>query len=120
MEEFLFPGAAPVPAPSAVPTDPTYVLVVSGLDVGRASIPLAMLVDFITGNLGDDEDIKLASRISRVIVAGNLRTEVPQTLLASQKLSKEAQDRIHGARVRFNCVTTLISSTYLCQGRCAN
>jgi len=76
-------------------------LLVSGLELGGVGacsrLPAAMLVDFVAGHFGGQDDVKLASRIARVVVAGNSRAEMPRDeLLANSKLSKEAQEKIHG------------------------
>ncbi|KAI9144762.1 DNA polymerase alpha/epsilon subunit B-domain-containing protein [Paraphysoderma sedebokerense] len=51
-----------------------YVALISGLNFGQTttnSMAVQMMTDFLTGELGSDEDQHLASNISRVIICGN-------------------------------------------------
>lgn len=51
-----------------------YVMLVSGLRLGSpnaASLSTQLLADFLGGRIGDDDDIELASRVCRVIIAGD-------------------------------------------------
>lgn len=75
-----------------------YVVFVSGLSVGSSkSNPLQfqLLVDHITGHLGDEKEQSIAAQIVRVVIAGN-SVEMPRGLLngqnsASNDLSKMAE-----------------------------
>jgi len=72
--------------------EPTYLLLVSGLRAGGAhdGLPSAMLADFVSGHLGCPADVKLASRIARVVLCGDSRAPVdPALLAAGGKLSKQ-------------------------------
>jgi DNA polymerase delta subunit 2 len=56
--------------------DPKFVMFVSGLSIdGDMNEELALssqlLVDFVSGRLGGEEENKIASHITRVIVSGN-------------------------------------------------
>ena len=56
--------------------EPRFVLLLSGLSIDGAmseelTLSSQLLIDFIAGRLGGDDDIRIASRIVRVIVAGN-------------------------------------------------
>ena len=60
--------------------DDTYLLLVSGLQVGATTnnnssatsdLSVQLLMDFVSGRLGGAADIALASKIVRVVVAGN-------------------------------------------------
>jgi DNA polymerase delta subunit 2 len=59
------------------PVDGKYLLFLSGLQIGIASdnhvndVAIQLLVDFLSGKYGDENFAKLASRISRVIIAGD-------------------------------------------------
>ena len=74
-----------LPPSTPVPPNPqaTYVMLVSGLSIGggnaKASLQLQLLMDFLCGRLGGDNDIALASRVARVIVCGN-------SVLSTEKL----------------------------------
>jgi hypothetical protein len=57
--------------------DGKFVLFVSGLSIGANEpdqvhdIAIQLLVDFILGKYGDENTVKLASRIMRVVIAGD-------------------------------------------------
>ena len=56
--------------------DPRFVLFVSGLNVDGGmseglTLSSQLLVDFIAGRLGGDDEVRIASRIVRVVIAGN-------------------------------------------------
>ncbi|PIA61463.1 hypothetical protein AQUCO_00300752v1 [Aquilegia coerulea] len=73
-----------------------YVVFVSGLSVGSgASNPLQfqLLVDHITGHLGDDKEQVAASKIVRVVIAGN-SVEISHGLLNGQTLAAKDQSRL--------------------------
>ena len=60
-----------------------YVAILSGLDLGKANddqLALQLLVDLLTGQLGDECQQKETAKIVRVIIAGN-------------SLSKDTQDK---------------------------
>ena len=62
-----------------------WVALVSGLEVGAprpCDAQIQMLVEFLTGELGDSEDQLTSSRISRLIIAGNSIAEVVTTNIA--------------------------------------
>ena len=59
-----------------------YLLLMSGLEMGAtkradpsSDLAAQLLMDFVAGRLGGTEDVRLASRVVRVIVAGNSVTE---------------------------------------------
>ncbi|CAJ1908814.1 unnamed protein product [Sphenostylis stenocarpa] len=73
-----------------------YVVLVSGLSVGSSSsnpLQFQLLVDHITGHLGDEKEQSIASQIVRLIFAGNL-VEIPQRLLNGQNLASKDLARI--------------------------
>eukprot|EP01133_Synstelium_polycarpum_P002482 gene2482-2823_t len=53
--------------------DDVFVCIASGLSIGHPNTILStsLLMEYLTGNLGSPLDQKLASRISRLIIAGN-------------------------------------------------
>ncbi|XP_057507578.1 DNA polymerase delta small subunit isoform X2 [Actinidia eriantha] len=70
--------------------DDKYVVFVSGLNVGSSvSNPLQfqLLVDHITGHLGDEKDQSIAAQIVQVVIAGN-SVEIPLGLLNGQPLHR--------------------------------
>ncbi|KAJ4979957.1 hypothetical protein NE237_010737 [Protea cynaroides] len=73
-----------------------YVIFVSGLSVGSTTsnpLQLQLLVDHITGHLGDEKEQSIASLIVRVVIAGN-SVEIPQGLLNGQILVSKDQSRL--------------------------
>ncbi|CAB4286855.1 unnamed protein product [Prunus armeniaca] len=73
-----------------------YVVFVSGLRVGSSfSNPLQfqLLVDHITGHLGDEKEQGIAAQIVHVVIAGN-SIEVPRGLLNGQNLASKDQSRL--------------------------
>ncbi|XP_068341609.1 DNA polymerase delta small subunit isoform X2 [Pyrus communis] len=73
-----------------------YVVFVSGLRVGSSSLnPLQfqLLVDHITGHLGDEKEQGIAAQIVHVVIAGN-SIEVPRGLLNGQNLALKDQSRL--------------------------
>jgi hypothetical protein len=51
-----------------------YVMLVSGIRLGSpnaASLSAQLLVDFLGGRIGDDDDIELSRNVCRVIIAGD-------------------------------------------------
>ncbi|KAD3336311.1 hypothetical protein E3N88_31830 [Mikania micrantha] len=73
-----------------------YVVLVSGLNVGSSSsnpLQLQLLVDHITGHLGDEKEQQSASKIVQVVVAGN-SVKVRHGLLNGQNLASKDQSKL--------------------------
>ncbi|KAF8398510.1 hypothetical protein HHK36_017439 [Tetracentron sinense] len=73
-----------------------YVVFVSGLSVGSSTsnpLQLQLLVDHITGHLGDEKEQSIASKIVRVVIAGN-SVEIPHGLLNGQNLGSKDQSKL--------------------------
>ncbi|KAK4766437.1 hypothetical protein SAY87_008079 [Trapa incisa] len=73
-----------------------YVVLISGLNVGNStSNPLQyqLLVDHITGHLGDKQAQGMAAQIVHLVIAGN-SVEIPHGLLNKQNLASTDQSRI--------------------------
>uniref|UniRef100_A0A5B6YQS7 DNA polymerase delta small subunit n=1 Tax=Davidia involucrata TaxID=16924 RepID=A0A5B6YQS7_DAVIN len=73
-----------------------YVVFVSGLSVGRSSsnpLQFQLLVDHITGHLGDEQEQSIAAEIVQVVIAGN-SVEVPHGLLNGQNLASKDQSSL--------------------------
>ena len=67
-----------------------YIVLVSGLELGGQDerlFALQLLVDLLTGQLGDGDQQHASSRIARVIIAGN-------------SLSRSTQDRDSLSKVK--------------------
>ncbi|XP_047160134.1 DNA polymerase delta small subunit isoform X3 [Vigna umbellata] len=68
-----------------------YVVLVSGLSVGSSTsnpLQFQLLIDHITGHLGDEKAQLFASKIVQVVFAGNL-VEIPHRILNGQNLASE-------------------------------
>eukprot|EP00603_Paraphysomonas_imperforata_P012666 CAMPEP_0114455398 /NCGR_PEP_ID=MMETSP0104-20121206/3079_1 /TAXON_ID=37642 ORGANISM="Paraphysomonas imperforata, Strain PA2" /NCGR_SAMPLE_ID=MMETSP0104 /ASSEMBLY_ACC=CAM_ASM_000202 /LENGTH=429 /DNA_ID=CAMNT_0001627817 /DNA_START=57 /DNA_END=1346 /DNA_ORIENTATION=+ len=89
--------------------DSSFVLLVSGLEFGAtllssttenesvdevASLELSaqMLADFVSGRLGGEDHARLASRIGRVIVAGNSINSASRTLAKARTVNAKNQN----------------------------
>lgn len=73
VEETCFAGL-PDPDPREGPSEDRYLLLVSGLELSKATdhlLPLELMVDYITGHLGCPEEQAEVTSICRVIIAGN-------------------------------------------------
>ncbi|OEL22048.1 DNA polymerase delta small subunit [Dichanthelium oligosanthes] len=73
VEDVLEAGLPPQTALSSADED-KYVVFVSGLSVGSGTfnpLQFQLLIDHITGHLGDENEQTIASNIVRVVVAGN-------------------------------------------------
>lgn len=75
VEEFVLPGLPPQrPLAAAEDGGDRYVALVSGLHLGHDSqdmLPLQLLAEHLTGQLGCAEDHRMQANIVRVVVAGN-------------------------------------------------
>lgn len=68
-------------AQSEAGADPKYIMLVSGLRIGSPDVPrdgtadtdfaIQLLFDFLAGRIGGEEAVRKASRIAKVIIAGN-------------------------------------------------
>ncbi|KAJ0475667.1 putative DNA-directed DNA polymerase [Helianthus annuus] len=73
-----------------------YVVLVSGLNVGSISsnpLQLQLLVDHITGHLGDKKEQHSAAQIVQVVVAGN-SIQIQHGLLNGQNLASKDQSKL--------------------------
>uniref|UniRef100_A0A3N7G2A3 DNA polymerase alpha/delta/epsilon subunit B domain-containing protein n=1 Tax=Populus trichocarpa TaxID=3694 RepID=A0A3N7G2A3_POPTR len=73
-----------------------YVVFISGVNAGSSlSNPLQfqLLVDHITGHLGDEKEQGIAAEIVHVVIAGN-SVEIPLGLLNGQNLASKDQSRL--------------------------
>ncbi|XP_020260121.1 DNA polymerase delta small subunit [Asparagus officinalis] len=68
-----------------------YVVFVSGLNVGSDTfnpLQFQLLVDHVTGHLGDENEQEIASQIVRLVIAGN-SVEISQCLLTGQNIASK-------------------------------
>lgn len=73
-----------------------YVIFVSGLSIGGSScnpLQYQLLVDHITGHLGDEKEQSIAAQIVQVVIAGN-SVELPRGLLNGQNLASKDQSTL--------------------------
>ncbi|XP_059668512.1 DNA polymerase delta small subunit [Cornus florida] len=73
-----------------------YVVFISGLSIGNCSsnpLQFQLLVDHITGHLGDEKEQSIAAQIVQVVIAGN-SVEIPHGLLNGQNLASKDQSRL--------------------------
>ncbi|KDP24624.1 hypothetical protein JCGZ_25540 [Jatropha curcas] len=94
--DVLEAGLAPQIELPLQPREDKYVVFVSGLSLGSIrSNPLQfqLLVDHITGHLGDEQEQGIAAEIVHVVVAGN-SVEIPVGLLNGQNLAPKDQSRL--------------------------
>ncbi|XP_052173852.1 DNA polymerase delta small subunit [Diospyros lotus] len=72
-----------------------FVVFVSGLSIGSGANPLhsQLLVDHITGYLGDEKEQSIAAQIVQVIIAGN-SVEISRGLLNGQNLASKDQSKL--------------------------
>ncbi|KAL5983236.1 DNA polymerase delta subunit 2 [Asimina triloba] len=97
VKDVLEAGLPPQTPLSHESREDKYVVFVSGLSVGSSeSNPLQfqLLVDHITGHLGDEKEQVLASLIVHAVIAGN-SVEIPAGLLTGQYLASKEQSKLY-------------------------
>ncbi|CAK9157387.1 unnamed protein product [Ilex paraguariensis] len=90
-----------------------YVVFVSGLSVGSSSsdpLQFQLLVDHITGHLGDEKEQSVAAQIVQVVIAGN-SVEVPRGLLNGQNLASKDQSRLSEPIKELDILLTQIAAS---------
>ncbi|XP_030526063.1 DNA polymerase delta small subunit [Rhodamnia argentea] len=73
-----------------------YVVLVSGLSIGSSTcnpLQFQLLVDHITGHLGDEQEQGIAAEIVHVVIAGN-SVEIPHGILNRQNLASKDLSRL--------------------------
>ncbi|KAH9565765.1 hypothetical protein CY35_04G094700 [Sphagnum magellanicum] len=98
VQEILEPGLPPqIPLPSAVSSDEEkFVVFASGLKIGGEStnpLELQLLLDHLTGHLGEEEEQSLSSQIVRVVIAGG-SVDLQTSLSNGQPLSGKEQTKL--------------------------
>ncbi|KAL9240167.1 hypothetical protein vseg_014416 [Gypsophila vaccaria] len=76
--------------------DDKYVVLISGLSIGNSSsnpLQFQLLVDHITGHLGDDMEQRMAADIVHVVIAGN-SVEIPKGHFNGQNLGPKDQSSL--------------------------
>ncbi|CAN1307131.1 DNA polymerase delta small subunit [Linum perenne] len=89
-----------------------YVLFVSGLGVGNTKanpLQLQLLVDHITGHLGDEKEQRIAAQIVHVVIAGN-SVEIPSEFLNGQNLGSRDQSKLSEPTKELDILLTQIAA----------
>lgn len=95
VEDVLEAGLPPQTVLPSINED-KYVVFVSGLSVGSSTfnpLQFQLLIDHITGHLGDEDEQTVASKIVRVVVAGN-SVHIAPRYLNGQTVAAKDQPRI--------------------------
>lgn len=74
VDDLCLPGLGPQRALRAPASGERFVALVSGLHIGHSTqdmLPIQMLAEHLTGQLGCDEDHRLQANIVRLVIAGN-------------------------------------------------
>ncbi|MBA0572205.1 hypothetical protein Golob_002562 [Gossypium lobatum] len=90
-----------------------YVVFVSGLSIGRSSsnpLQFQLLVDHITGHLGDEEEQGLAAEIVHLVIVGN-SVEISRGLLNGQNLASKDQSRLSEPFKELDILLTQIAAS---------
>ncbi|PPD82020.1 hypothetical protein GOBAR_DD21051 [Gossypium barbadense] len=93
-----------------------YVVFVSGLSIGRSSsnpLQFQLLVDHITGHLGDEEEQGLAAEIVHLVIVGN-SVEISRGLLNGQNLASKDQSRLCEPFKELDILLTQVFSSHHC------
>mgnify|MGYP002214565580 CR=1 FL=1 len=110
--------------------DPKYVMIVSGLSIGASNVPenddgntneftTQLLFDFLSGRLGGDQELKKASCITRLIVAGN-SVELPvadtEGAIAAGTVFGSTRTKLEKQQQEMSAETMKRFDMYLAQG----
>ncbi|KAA3464081.1 DNA polymerase delta small subunit-like [Gossypium australe] len=93
-----------------------YVVFVSGLSIGSSSsnpLQFQLLVDHITGHLGDEEEQGLAAEIVHLVIVGN-SVEISRGLLNGQNLVSKDQSRLSEPFKELDILLTQVFSSHHC------
>ncbi|EFJ09735.1 hypothetical protein SELMODRAFT_129338, partial [Selaginella moellendorffii] len=112
------PPQSPLPSITGKPACPylkfrdKYVALVSGLRIGSDHcnpLQIQLLVDHLTGHLGDEQEQMLSAQVVRLIVAGN-SLDVQYNLLAGQAISAKDQARLTEPVKELDIVLTQVTA----------
>ncbi|XP_062167164.1 DNA polymerase delta small subunit [Alnus glutinosa] len=113
VEDVLEAGLAPQIELPLKPREDKYVVFVSGLSVGSSTsnpLQFQLLVDHITGHLGDEKEQSIAAEIVHIVVAGN-SIEIPSGLLNGQNLASKDQSRLSEPVKELDILLTQIAAS---------
>ncbi|XP_024521106.1 DNA polymerase delta small subunit [Selaginella moellendorffii] len=111
VQEIIEPGLPPQPPLPSI-TEDKYVAFISGLRIGSDHcdpLQLQLLVDHLTGHLGDEQEQMLSAQVIRLIVAGN-SLDMQYNLLAGQAISAKDQARLTEPVKELDLVLTQIAA----------
>ncbi|KAJ4705567.1 DNA polymerase delta small subunit [Melia azedarach] len=112
VQDVLEAGLAPQIELPLKSREDKYVVLVSGLSVGSSTsnpLQFQLLVDHITGHLGDEKEQSIAAQIVHVLIAGN-SVEIPRGLLNGQNLASKDQSRLFGPIKELDILLTQIAA----------
>lgn len=95
------------------PREDKYVVFVSGLSVGGSTcnpLQFQLLVDHITGHLGDEKEQGIAAEIVHFVVAGN-SVEFRHGLLNGQNLASKDQSRLSEPTKELDILLTQVAAS---------
>ncbi|GLT77943.1 hypothetical protein SLA2020_494960 [Shorea laevis] len=113
VQDVLEAGLAPQIELPLKPREDKYVVFVSGLSVGSSTfnpLQFQLLVDHITGHLGDEKEQSIAAEIVHIVVAGN-SIEIPSGLLNGQNLASKDQSRLSEPVKELDILLTQIAAS---------
>ncbi|CAL1372386.1 unnamed protein product [Linum trigynum] len=112
VDEVLEAGLAPqIDRPLKLEED-KYVVFVSGLGVGNMTanpLQFQLLVDHITGHLGDEKEQHMAAQIVHVVIAGN-SVEIPSEFFNGQNLASKDQSKLSDPIKELDILLTQIAA----------
>nr|AIZ68192.1 DNA polymerase delta small subunit isoform X2 [Albuca bracteata] len=89
-----------------------YVVFISGLNIGSSKfnpLQFQLLVDHITGHLGDENEQNIASQIVRVVIAGN-SVEMSQGLFTGQNVAPTDHAKLSEPIKEFDILLTQLAA----------
>ncbi|XP_022744138.1 DNA polymerase delta small subunit-like isoform X1 [Durio zibethinus] len=113
VEDILEAGLPPQIERPLKSREDKYVVFVSGLSIGSSSsnpLQFQLLVDHITGHLGDEEEQGLAAEIVYLVIAGN-SVDISHRLLNGQNLTSKDQSRLSEPIKELDILLTQIAAS---------
>lgn len=100
VERMIFQELPEQDAPFPVLDDDKFIVFLSGLEIGHSThsmLHVQLLIELLTGQLGDEETQRSMSRVTRLVVAGN-------------SLSRLTQDREQANRAKYLAKKTTVGT----------
>ncbi|KAJ7534062.1 hypothetical protein O6H91_13G077600 [Diphasiastrum complanatum] len=101
------------PHPNNTVLDDKYVAFVSGFKIGRNDsnpLQVQLLVDHLTGHLGEEQEQSLSAQIVRLIIAGD-SVELQNNLLTGQSVSSKEQAKLIEPIKELDLILTQIAAS---------